>query len=260
MSAMETGMSKGSTLRSGQPLDSEKARVKKRNGSVPRLVVLEDSSSFPAEAYRVLRTNLHYANPDAPLKRVLVTSTAPGEGKSTTLANLAVTLAQTERSVLVVDGDLRRPMVHEMLRLRSTPGLTSYLAGDSLLEAVVSKSHIPNLSVVPSGPIPPNPAELLASRRMREFLETMSERYDVMLIDSPPVLAVTDACALASMTDGVIFVVGSGKIPQAAMRRARDQILAAQGRILGVVVNQFDARAADGYSRSYYQKYYGKDR
>jgi protein-tyrosine kinase len=234
--------------------------VKKRNGNVPRLVVLEDSRSFPAEAYRVLRTNLHYANPDAPLKRVLVTSTAPGEGKSTTLANLAVTLAQTERSMLVVDADLRRPVVHEMFRVKSAPGLTSYLAGDALLEAVVSKTHVPNLSVVPSGPTPPNPAELLASRRMREFVETMSERYDVLLFDSPPVLAVTDACALASMMDGVIFVIGSGKIAQAAMRRAHDQIVAAQGRVLGAVVNQFDARAVDGYSRSYYRKYYGKDR
>jgi protein-tyrosine kinase len=240
--------------------DAGGARVKRRNDNVPRLVVLEDSRSFPAEAYRVLRTNLHYANPDAPLKRVLVTSTAPGEGKSTTLANLAITLAQAERSVLVVDADLRRPVVHEMFRLKSTPGLTSYLAGDALLDAVVSKTHIPNLAMVPSGPTPPNPAELLASRRMREFLETMSERYDVTLFDSPPVLAVTDACALASMMDGVIFVVGSGRIQQAPLRRARDQILAAQGRILGVVVNQFDARAADGYSRSYYQKYYGKDR
>ncbi len=234
--------------------------MKKRNGNVPRLVVLEDSRSFPAEAYRVLRTNLHYANPDAPLKRVLVTSTAPGEGKSTTLANLAVTLAQAERSLLVIDADLRRPVIHEMFRLKSAPGLTSYLAGDALLEAVVSKTHVPNLSVVPSGPIPPNPAELLASRRMREFVETMSERYDILLFDSPPVLAVTDACALVSMMDGVIFVVGSGKIAQAAMRRAHDQIVAAQGRVLGAVVNQFDARAADGYSRSYYRKYYGKDR
>jgi protein-tyrosine kinase len=250
----------GPPSRSGGSPNPGTERTKKRSGSVPRLVVLEDSRSFPAEAYRVLRTNLHYANPDAPLKRVLVTSTAPGEGKSTTLANLAVTLGQTERSILVVDADLRRPVLHEMFRLKATPGLTSYLAGDALLEAVVSKTHIPNVSVTPSGPVPPNPAELLASRRMREFLETVSERYDITLFDSPPVLAVTDACTLASMMDGVLFVVGSGKIPQAAMRRARDHIVAAQGKILGVVVNQFDARAVDGYSRSYYHKYYGKDR
>lgn len=231
-----------------------------RDSYAPRLVVLDDTRSFPAEAYRVLRTNLHYANPDKPLKRLLVTSTAPGEGKSTTLANLAVTLAQADRSVLVVDSDLRRPVVHKIFRQRMEPGLTSFLAGDALFEVVVAKTAVPNLSVVPSGPIPPNPAELLASRRMREFLDLAAERHDLVLLDSPPVLAVTDACALASLMDGVVFVVGSGKVPRAAMRRAKEQIEAAQGKILGAVVNQFDSRAAEGYSRTYYQQYYGGER
>jgi capsular exopolysaccharide synthesis family protein len=221
---------------------------------------MEDARSFASEAYRVLRTNLHYANPDAPLKRVLVTSTAPGEGKSTTLANLGVILAQAERSVLLVDSDLRRPVVHQIFKQRINPGLTSYLAGDALFEAVVVKTAVPNLSVVPSGPIPPNPAELLASRRMREFLDTASERFDLVVLDSPPILAVTDACALASMTDGVLFVVGSGKIPQSAVCRAKEQIEAAQGKVLGAVINQFEAHAADGYSRTYYQRYYGREK
>ena len=234
--------------------------MKKRKTAVPRLVVTEDPRSFPAEAYRVLRTNLHYANPDAPLRRVLVTSTGSGEGKSTTVSNLGVTLAQTERSVLLLDADLRRPTLHEIFKMKPSPGLTSYLAGDSLLEATISKTGIPSLSIMPSGPIPPNPAELLASRRMRDLLEAVSERYDIVLLDTPPVLAVTDACVLASFTDGVIFVAGSGKIPKTAMQRARDQIVAAQGRILGVVVNQFEARGGDGYSRSYYHRYYGRDR
>ena len=231
-----------------------------QNEDSPRLVVLDDARSFPAEAYRVLRTNLHYSNPDNPIRRVLVTSTAPGEGKSTTLANLGVVLAQAERSILLVDADLRRPTLHRIFRQRMTPGLTSYLAGDSLLEAVISKTSVANLSVVPCGPLPPNPAELLASRRMQEFLGAVSERFDMVLLDSPPVLAVTDACAVAAMTDGVIFVVGSGKIPQAAVRRAKEQIEAAQGKVLGAVVNQFDARASQGYSRAYYQRYYGKEK
>jgi protein-tyrosine kinase len=231
-----------------------------KGASAPRLVVSEDPRSFPAEAYRVLRTNLHYANPDAPLRRLLVTSTAPGEGKSTTLANLAVTLAQAERSVLVVDADLRRPVIHQIFHQRMSPGLTSYLAGDALLEAVIVKTAIPNLALVPSGPTPPNPAELLASRRMREFLEHVGDRFDLVLLDSPPVLAVTDASALAGMTDGVIFVVGAGQVPYSTVRRAKTQIEAAQGRILGVVVNQFEARASDGYSKAYYQRYYGRDR
>jgi capsular exopolysaccharide synthesis family protein len=191
---------------------------------------------------------------------VLVTSTAPGEGKSTTLANLGVILAQAERSVLIVDADLRRPVMHQIFKQRMTPGLTSYLAGDALLEAVITKTAVPNLSVIPSGPTPPNPAELLASRRMRELLDQVIERYDMVLLDSPPVLAVTDACALAAAMDGVIFVVGSGKIPFGALRRAKAQIESAQGRVLGAVVNQFEAHSSDGYSKAYYQRYYGRDR
>jgi protein-tyrosine kinase len=226
----------------------------------PRLVVIDDARSFPAEAYRVLRTNLHYANPDKPLKRLLVTSSAPGEGKSTTLANMAVILSQADRSVLVVDSDLRRPVIHKIFRQKVEPGLTSFLAGDALFEMVVAKTAVANLSVVPAGPIPPNPAELLASRRMREFLDLATERYDLVMLDSPPVLAVTDACALASLMDGVVFVVGSGKVPRAAVRRAKGQLEAAQGKILGAVVNQFDSRASEGYGRTYYQQYYGADR
>ena len=227
--------------------------------SPPRLIVAEDSQSFTSEAYRVLRTNLHYASPDAPPRRILITSTGPGEGKSTTLANLGVALAQAERSVLLVDSDLRRPMLHLIFNQRINPGLTSYLAGDALLPAVIVKTSVPNLSLVPSGRIPPNPAELLASRRMREFLEAAAERYDIVLLDSPPVLAVTDASALASMMDGVILVVGSGTVPQAAVRRAKEQIEAAHGKTLGVVINRFDPKS-DGYTRYYYQRYYGKEK
>ncbi len=225
----------------------------------PRLVVVEDAQSFISEAFRVLRTNLHYANPDAPLRRILITSAAPNEGKSTMAANLGVILAKAEQSVLLVDSDLRRPVLHQIFNQRTTPGLTSFLAGDAVFEAVITKTGIPNLSLVPSGRIPPNPAELLASRRMREFLETATERYDTVLLDSPPVLAVTDASALASMMDGVLLVVGSGAIPQAAVSRAKDQVEAAHGRVIGVVMNRFDARS-DGYSRYYYRRYYGKEK
>ena len=221
----------------------------------PRLVVVEDSRSFTSEAYRVLRTNLHYSNPDAPPRRILVTSAAPGEGKSTTLANLGVVLAQAERSILLVDSDLRRPILHQMFNQRSIPGLTSYLAGDAVLPALVVKTSIPNLSLIPSGRIPPNPAELLASRRMQEFLNAVGERYDMVLLDSPPVLAVTDACALVSNVDGVLLVVGSGMTPQVAVRRAKEQVEAAHGRILGVIVNRFNARS-DGYYDYYYKKEY----
>jgi capsular exopolysaccharide synthesis family protein len=218
--------------------------------------MLDDPRSFQAEAFRVLRTNLHYANPDAPLRRILITSAGPSEGKSTTVANLGVSLAQSERVVLLVDTDLRRPMLHAMFRQPNSPGLSSYLAGDALLDAVIQKTAIPNLSIVASGPTPPNPAELLASRRMRDFVGSVSERFDTVVFDSPPVLAVSDACMLAGVVDGVLLVVGSGSAPQATLRRAKEQLLAVRGRIIGAVVNRFDA-SANGYSKRYYDTYDG---
>jgi protein-tyrosine kinase len=225
-----------------------------KRGEVSRLVVLDDSRSFAAEAYRVLRTNLHYANPDAPIRRLLVTSAGEGEGKSTTVANLAVCSAQADRAVLLIDTDLRRPVINTLFRQPATPGLSSYLAGDALLEAVIQKTAVPNLSIIASGPTPPNPAELVGSRRMRELLDAASERFDMILLDSPPLLAVSDAGALVPMVDGVLLVVGSGVTARLALRRAKEAIQAVQGRIVGAVLNRFDA-SAQGYSRHYYDRY-----
>lgn len=226
----------------------------KTSPSNPSLVVLDDPRSFAAEAYRVLRNNLHYAKPDEPLRRILVTSAGPGEGKSTTAANLALALAQSDRSVLLVEADLRRPNVHTLFRQPSAPGLSSYLVGDALLEAVLLKSAVPNLSLVACGPIPPNPAELLASRRMQAFLVTVAERFDVVILDSPPVLATSDACALAPHVDGVLLIVDSGRTPQMLLTRAKERIEAVRGRVIGAVLNRFDA-GANGYSRRYYNTY-----
>ena len=225
-----------------------------KRGEVARLVVLDDSRSFAAEAYRVLRTNLHYANPDAPIRRLLVTSAGEGEGKSTTVANLGVCFAQADRAVLLIDTDLRRPVINTFFRQPATPGLSSYLAGDALLEAIIQKTAVPNLSIIASGPTPPNPAELVGSRRMRELLDAASERFDMILLDSPPVLAVSDAGALVPMVDGVLLVVGSGLTARLALRRAKEAVEAVQGRIVGAVLNRFDA-SAQGYSRRYYDRY-----
>ena len=225
-----------------------------KQGESTRLVILDDPRSYAAEAYRVLRTNLHYANADAPVRRLLVTSAGEGEGKSTTASNLAICFAQADRNVLLIDADLRRPVVNTLFRQPSTPGLSSYLAGDALLDAVIQKTAVPNLSIIASGPTPQNPAELVGSRRMRELLDAVSERFDVVLLDSPPVLAVSDAGALAPMADGVLLVVGSGLAARLALRRAKDAIQAVKGRIVGAVLNRFDASAL-GYSRRYYQRY-----
>jgi len=138
---------------------------------------------------------------------VLVTSAEAGEGKSTTTANLGISLAQIDRSVLLLDADLRRPTLHTLLRVPSSPGLSSYLSGTAMLEAVVTKTSIPNLSLIACGPIPPNPAELLSSRRMRDLLQTVGGQYDMVFLDSPPVLAASDATTLAPVVDGVLLVV-----------------------------------------------------
>lgn len=220
----------------------------------PRLVVLDDPRSFAAESYRVLRTNLHYANPDAPIRRLLVTSAGEGEGKSTTVANLSVCFAQADRAVLLIDADLRRPTINAFFRQPASPGLSSYLAGDSLLDAAIQKTAIPNLSIIASGPSPPNPAELVGSRRMRDLLDAVGERFDLVLLDSPPVLAVSDGGALVPMVDGVLLVVGSGSAARLALRRAKEGIQAVQGRIVGAVLNRFDA-SAQGYPRRYYDRY-----
>jgi capsular exopolysaccharide synthesis family protein len=190
-----------------------------------------------------------------------VTSAGPAEGKTTTVANLAVCLAQAERTVLVVDADLRRPVLHTVFDQPDAPGLSAFLAGDANLDTVTQKTAVTNLWLVASGRVPPNPAELLAARRMREFLDSVGTQYDVVLVDSPPVLAVGDACSLASLVDGVLLVVGSGEVPRAALHRAKDQLAAVHGRILGVVINRFDARA-DGYPNryyDYYDRYYGRE-
>lgn len=228
----------------------------KSSSSPSSLVTLNDPQSFAAEAFRVLRNNLHYANPDVPLRRILVTSAGPGEGKSTTAANLAISMAQGERSVLLVEADLRRPSVHSLFRQPTTPGLSSYLVGDSLLAAVLLKSAVPNLSLVVSGPTPPNPAELLGSRRMHEFLNTVAEKFDAVIIDSPPVLAASDACALAPHVDGVLLVVDSGQTPEVSLRRAKERLEAVRGRVVGAILNRFDA-GANGYSKRYYDTYDG---
>jgi capsular exopolysaccharide synthesis family protein len=183
----------------------------------------------------------------------LITSADVGAGKSTITANLGILLAQIDRSVLLVDADLRRPVLHTLLQVPNVLGLSSYLSGRAMLEAVVTRTAVPKLSLMPSGPIPPNPSDLLASRRMRDLLEAVAEQYDLVLLDSPPVLAVSDATTLAPVVDGILLVVGSG-VPEVSLRRAKEQLEAVHGRILGAVVNQREVRhagdrALDGLAR-----------
>jgi tyrosine-protein kinase Etk/Wzc len=224
----------------------------------PHLVAYHNPLSPLAEAYRRLRTNVLYAQLDAPLQSFLVTSANPSEGKSTTIANLAVAFAQAEKRVLLVDADMRRPTLHSAFGLSKNPGMTDLFVGTSPLEDIVNKNVVENLDVLCCGTTPPNPAELLGSKRMQEFVKQMTARYDLVLFDSPPLLAVTDAAVLSTVVDGAILVVSAGLTRAAAIHRAKEFLTTVGGKLLGCVLNNFDVKKAyGGYYGSYSYGYYG---
>lgn len=217
------------------------------------LITLENSKSPISESYRTLRTNIQFASVDSELKTIMVTSSGPAEGKSTTIANLAVVMGQAEKKVLLIDGDLRKPTVHHTFDLTNRKGLSTYLAGQDRLEDVIQKTGQPYVNIITSGPIPPNPAELLNSKAMTRFLEEVSRQYDQVLIDTPPVIAVTDAQVLASKVDGVILVVNAGKTNKDIVVKAKQQLQHVKANLLGVVLNKKEMKGD-----SYYYYYGGK--
>ncbi|WP_134703820.1 CpsD/CapB family tyrosine-protein kinase [Ammoniphilus sp. YIM 78166] len=216
------------------------------------LISLTNPKSPISESYRTLRTNIEFAGVDTDLRAIMVTSTGPSEGKSTTVANLAVVTAQTEKRTLLVDADLRKPTVHHTFDLTNRLGLTTVLAGQESMANVVQKTLIPNLDIITAGPIPPNPAELLNSKAMTRFIQEVSEQYDQVLFDTPPVIAVADAQILASKLDGVILVVDSGTTNKDVALKAKTQLQNVKANILGVVLNNKKMQGD-----SYYYYYYG---
>jgi protein-tyrosine kinase len=226
----------------------------------PVLITLTEPKSAASEAFRTLRTNIQFAGLDQPCRTILVTSAGPEEGKTTSAANFGVVAAQAGSRVCVVDSDLRRPTLHRLFKLGNTRGLTTALVEGLSFAEVAQPTTVPSLSILTSGPLPPNPAELVGSHRMREGLQAATESFDLVLCDSPPLMAVGDASALAALCDGVVFVIRAGKTPNDVLRRVVDQIESVKGRILGVVLNRVDLRR-DGYYYYYraYQRYYGAD-
>jgi non-specific protein-tyrosine kinase len=209
----------------------------------------DDSRSAVAEAYRLLRMNVEFSDVDHPPRRLLVTSAVAGEGKSTVAANLAVVLAQAGRQVLLIDADLRRPTMRRIFDLPAGRGLTTLLAaGDTSAAAVagscVAAPGVPNLSLLLSGPLPPNPGDLLGSARMAALLDTLATTFDVLVIDSPPVLVATDPLVLARQVDGVLFVVAAGATRAPLVRQAGEALNRVGGRLLGVVLTKL-ARGTD---------------
>jgi capsular exopolysaccharide synthesis family protein len=218
------------------------------------LIVAMDPLDPAAEAYRNLRMNLMFmSTEDEPIRTVLFSSPGPSEGKSTTAVNFAVMLAQQGQRVLVIDADLRRPSLHRALDVLREPGLTNLLIGDAQPREAVRPNVLPNLDFLPSGPFPPNPSELLNSKAMARILEEFEGRYDQIVIDSPPVLAVTDAAVLAVHTDGAVLVLRSGETEQRTAERSVEQLRRVGVRVFGAVLNEVSASSPD---ESYYLQYY----
>jgi non-specific protein-tyrosine kinase len=213
------------------------------------LIALRDPRSAAAEAYRTLRTNIQFSSLDKPLHTLMATSTAPDEGKSTTLANLAVTIAQSEQRVILVDCDLRRPSLHSFFGLSSEPGLTNIILEQDERPLPLQATVVPGLSLLTSGPLPPRPADLLGSRRMEALIARLRAEADMVLFDTPPVVAVSDAAVLAPRLDGVLLVLQAGHTRRDRAREARKQLEKVKANIVGVVLN--NARLETGYG------YYG---
>jgi len=228
---------------------SKKARKGGLSLNRRKLVTKYDPKSPISEQYRTIRTNILYSSIDEEVRSILVTSSGPGEGKSTTAANLAVVFAQQGKTVLLVDADLRKPTVHYTFNLNNTSGLTSILTNQMGLMEVVHQNDEKNLYILPSGPIPPNPSELLGSRAMNHFLESALEEFDIVLFDTPPVLAVTDAQVLGNICQGSVLVVSSGTTDKEAVVKTKELLSATTGKILGVVLNN---KKIDKKSNYYY--------
>ena len=223
-------------------------------GIAPSLVVVHEPLSPVAEAFRALRTAVLFSTPGAPPKMLLVTSAGASEGKTVSSLNLAATLAEAGSRVLLIDVDLRKPSCHRQLGITNAAGLSSFLAGQGELAAVTHRLEVPRLDFIPAGPTPPNPAELVGSQRMRAMLEELRGNYDFIILDSPPVLPVTDAVVLAREVDGVVQVVKGHDTPRELIRRARDQLVQANAHLLGAVINNVDLGWGDLY---FYNRYYG---
>ena len=222
------------------------------NSSKKEIISHSYGKSTGAEAYRALRTNIQYLNFDQSTQTMIVTSGRPEEGKSTILANLAVTLAQAGTKVIVICCDLRRPSVHKIFHLSNSLGLSDVLAGKCTYESSIQDVSIHNLKVIPSGPLPPNPSELLGSERMKTVISKASDMADIVLIDTPPALAVTDCAVVAPQVDGVMLVASSGHTTREVAKQVIKRLASVNARLLGVVLNNVERDRGYGYYYYYH--------
>jgi capsular exopolysaccharide synthesis family protein len=224
------------------------------------LLIHNDSRSSLAEAYRQLRTSILLSTAGHAPKSLLITSSLPSEGKTTTAINTAISLAQTGAKVLIIDADMRRPRLHSIFNISNAQGLSTILSSDSQDESVLDVIEFDEesrLNLLPSGPVPPNPAELIGSEQMANLLKTLQNNFTHVVVDSPPIASFTDGVLVASMVDGVILVVNSGRSSRQVVRRSRQLLMDIGAKIFGVVLNNVNLRSQDNYY--YYQSYYHRD-
>jgi capsular exopolysaccharide synthesis family protein len=220
-----------------------------------RLLHQERGDTPDAEAYRILRTNIEFNRKDPDANTISVASGGPGEGKSTTLANLAFISAKGGYSTLIVDADLRRPVQHALFDISNDVGLTNYLTTQIDLDDAIRPTTVENLSLLPSGILPSDAVGILNSQRMSDLIKELKSRYDIVLFDSPPMLGVSDASVLASEVDQTIIIVQHRRFPRAMLTRVKQAVISAGGHVLGVVLNNVDLRHDQNYY--YYTNYYG---
>ena len=233
-----------------KPMKSSK---KNRKSPARTVYILGNKTPFPVrEAYKAARTNIMFSLPQPGCKTVLFTSSAAAEGKTTVCLNSAITFAQTGAKVMVIDGDLRRPRVHKMLRENNVPGLTNLLGNFCSLENVIRTTPVENLHFISAGSIPPNPAELLGSEGMRQLLEVLQEQYDYVFTDTPPIGVVTDALSISNIVSGVVMVVRQNSTNHDALQHAVESLEFAKAKILGFVLN--DVTSSNGLSSSFFGK------
>ena len=217
-----------------------------------QLITVREPKSIVSEQFKTIRTNINFSMPDEDLRTIVITSTTPGEGKSTSSSNIAVVFAQSGKKVLLVDGDMRKPTVHHTFKLKNVRGLSNLLTRQFDVEEVVQKTDVEGLSVITSGPIPPNPAELIASQTMDRLIESLLEQYDFIIFDAPPVLSVTDAQILANKCDGTILVVQTAKTEKDSILKAKEVLVASKANMIGVILNRYVLE-----KDHYYYQYYG---
>ncbi|MBN2438781.1 MAG: polysaccharide biosynthesis tyrosine autokinase, partial [Deltaproteobacteria bacterium] len=231
-----------------------------REGSLEEdLVTIGSPKSTASESYRGLRTGILFSAADVPPRTILITSAAPTEGKTITSANLAVTMAQAGNKILLIDCDMRRPRMHRVFNVPRDRGLSNILAGTCGIDETLLHTAIPRVDIIPSGPVPPNPSEMLGSQSMFKIIETLRGRYDQIIIDSPPITAVTDSVIISRWVDGVLLVIRAGETHREIIKNGIGLLQAANARILGAILNGVNMGRDSYYYYQYYYYYYGED-